>query len=786
MTSVNHEQPKVQLYSNSTTPVIKLDEKKSNKCDMTFNNSNTIEFTEEPSMKKRKTCNYLLSDNLLKYYSNYILPQIQENRKHYLRENDFLPHYSTRSCPLYLNSDHRTHLEKYLFVDHHSQYSMVGNFKKHEQIGEGTYGSVFRARSPLGLDVALKRIRCDDGLDYKCDIQARERQELMQIPEQMQSISNININNNNNTTSIMNVDDNCSQSSNSMLCDLVQNTKDFEEFDFEHGRMTVLKKKGFGDQIGIPHTAVQELQALQRLSHRNVVNLIDCVSNRAFSCIPANISSKQYLSLLVKQWQSPLPNGQCFQSKYPDIECPVQTNLSSDECRHEIERMFGSLVTDEERECLEKCIQELIYDPFHNHYEQKAREGTKAPPLFFMIFEFMDRDLAWLINEHPLHFTEKQTKYYFQQIVRGLQHCHQCGIIHRDIKPNNILINGRGEVKLCDFGLAFQQYSTHTSSTKTNRVVTIWYRPPEILMGDVRYSCAVDVWSTACMFFEMQLQNAPFQGRNELDQFRQICALCGIPNEENWPSCSSMQWYSKLIEYLPQSNGQWIDIFYDAHTSQLKNIRRILTDPYLQQKCSMSALHFADFMFVLDPQQRPTCDDILLHPYFRQQPLPEHSIINHSNANAMNVNEKEAEYERTSHSYSCTPSSSPLSTSSAMNSSHSYEHSSSEQYASQSDSASNGFTHTKKSGSYHSPSTSSPGHTRTVRHSYHPSQLRHRPIYHSNHNRWDYNYDRNTVTDNRIRMRYNQSRRYLRGGKRWKYPRGRYRRINSRQKMQYY
>merc|ERR1712154_482255 len=111
-------------------------------------------------------------------------------------------------------------------------------------------------------------------------------------------------------------------------------------------------------------------------------------------------------------------------------------------------------------------------------------------------------------------------------------------------------INYSGEVKLCDFGLAFENYSTHSSTTKTNRVITSWYRPPEILLGSTTYSYAVDIWSTACLFAELQTNVCPFNGHSELDLFRQIVNLCGMPSEDNWPKVRALPWYDLLMGHL--------------------------------------------------------------------------------------------------------------------------------------------------------------------------------------------------------------------------------------------
>ena len=127
---------------------------------------------------------------------------------------------------------------------------------------------------------------------------------------------------------------------------------------------------------------------------------------------------------------------------------------------------------------LEDGIRDKLYSVSERSYASRCADGRKQIPIFYMVFEYMDRDLENLIKtfkDKEWTLKESVVKYFFQQIMEGLRHCHQCGIIHRDIKPSNVLINYTGEVKLCDFGLAFENFSTHSSTTKTNRVVTSWY-----------------------------------------------------------------------------------------------------------------------------------------------------------------------------------------------------------------------------------------------------------------------------------------------------------------------
>ena len=111
-----------------------------------------------------------------------------------------------------------------------------------------------------------------------------------------------------------------------------------------------------------------------------------------------------------------------------------------------------------------------------------------------MVFEYMDHDLTGVLSQTQFTFNEAQLKSLCQQMLAGLSYLHHKGVIHRDIKGSNILVNSRGELKLADFGLA-RFYQKRRQSDYTNRVITLWYRPPELLFGTTVYGPEVDMWS---------------------------------------------------------------------------------------------------------------------------------------------------------------------------------------------------------------------------------------------------------------------------------------------------
>ena len=108
-----------------------------------------------------------------------------------------------------------------------------------------------------------------------------------------------------------------------------------------------------------------------------------------------------------------------------------------------------------------------------------------------------------------------QVKCYLQQLLRGLDHCHSRGVLHRDIKGSNLLIDNSGVLKIADFGLA-SFFDPNQTQPLTSRVVTLWYRPPELLLGATRYGAAVDLWSTGCILAELYAGKPIMPGRTEV------------------------------------------------------------------------------------------------------------------------------------------------------------------------------------------------------------------------------------------------------------------------------
>ncbi|KAF6168498.1 hypothetical protein GIB67_015045 [Kingdonia uniflora] len=148
----------------------------------------------------------------------------------------------------------------------------------------------------------------------------------------------------------------------------------------------------------------------------------------------------------------------------------------------------------------------------------------------YLVFEYMEHDLAGLSSSPEIKFSESQVKYYMQQLLSGLEHCHSRGVMHRDIKGSNLFINNDEILKMADFGLV--NFVSTGRQQLTSRVVTLWYCPLELLLGSTDCGVAVDLWSVGCVFAELFLGKPLLQGRTEVEQLQKFFKLCGSPPEE--------------------------------------------------------------------------------------------------------------------------------------------------------------------------------------------------------------------------------------------------------------
>ncbi|KAL5006114.1 hypothetical protein ScPMuIL_017272, partial [Solemya velum] len=158
------------------------------------------------------------------------------------------------------------------------------------------------------------------------------------------------------------------------------------------------------------------------------------------------------------------------------------------------------------------------------------------------VFEYVNTDLSHYLEKNSAGLNVFNVKLFLFQLLRGLSYCHQRRILHRDLKPQNLLISEIGELKLADFGLA--RAKSIPSRTYSHEVVTLWYRPPDVLLGSTDYSTSLDIWGVGCIFTEMVLGVATFPGmKDAYDQLEKIFRVLGTPTEDSWEGVSRYPHY---------------------------------------------------------------------------------------------------------------------------------------------------------------------------------------------------------------------------------------------------
>ncbi|KZT68342.1 Pkinase-domain-containing protein [Daedalea quercina L-15889] len=233
----------------------------------------------------------------------------------------------------------------------------------------------------------------------------------------------------------------------------------------------------------------------------------------------------------------------------------------------------------------------------------------KEPLSVYMVFPYMDHDLAGLLENERVKFNPSQIKLYMKQLIEGTEYMHRNHILHRDMKAANLLISNDGCLKIADFGLA-RAFDPKITQVKedvrgkerkyTNCVVTRWYRPPELLLGARQYGGEVDMWGIGCVLGEMFWRRPILPGGSDIDQLEKIWQLCGTPNEQTWPG-----W-----DQLPGCEGVRT---WNTYNRRLRIV---------YEQIGSETVDLLDKLLSCNPRERLTAEQALDHDYFWTDPLP--------------------------------------------------------------------------------------------------------------------------------------------------------------------
>ena len=225
-----------------------------------------------------------------------------------------------------------------------------------------------------------------------------------------------------------------------------------------------------------------------------------------------------------------------------------------------------------------------------------------------MVFEYLEYDLTGVLETPEIRLTQDHIKSWSQQLLSGSHYMHTNKVIHRDLKASNLLINRRGELKIADWGLARSWNSE--MKRLTNKVITLWYRPPELLLGCVDYTTKIDMWSIGCIIAEMFRRSGFLKGANEATQLDLIFRTCGHPTKESWPDIHKQCRLWKRFE-PKQGEERFPNRLAEALRSKLPHPKWMMDE----------AVHMISKLMELNPKTRWSALQALDADYFFEAPI---------------------------------------------------------------------------------------------------------------------------------------------------------------------
>lgn len=252
----------------------------------------------------------------------------------------------------------------------------------------------------------------------------------------------------------------------------------------------------------------------------------------------------------------------------------------------------------------------------------------EVPKNVFMVFEYLEYDLTGILETPEIRLTQDHIKSWSNQLLSGVHYMHKNKIIHRDLKASNLLINKKGELKIADWGLARSWNKDMKSLTK--KVITLWYRPPELLLGNGRYSPKIDMWSVGCIIAEMFRRTGFLKGRNEAEQLSLIFNTAGHPTINDWPDINETcpLWQS----FKPEPGAELPRRIKEKLQAHLRNPSWL----------TKNAIDLIDKLLTLNPEKRWDAYDALDADYFFEDPIIKKAHLLNMKFSVASVHEWEA------------------------------------------------------------------------------------------------------------------------------------------------
>ena len=251
-----------------------------------------------------------------------------------------------------------------------------------------------------------------------------------------------------------------------------------------------------------------------------------------------------------------------------------------------------------------RCLREVKILSALNHENITNLVNICAAPTYeefhaiVLIIDLMDTDMYQIINSGQPLLVDHH-RYFIYQILRGLKYLHSANILHRDLKPGNLLLNSDCDLKIADFGLARISEPDEPKEFLSEYVATRWYRAPEVLLNYEIYGPPMDMWSVGCILAELILRKPLFPGTSTRNQLELITDILGSPTPEDLQNCTNQKAYKFMQSLPPKEKVPWEQVFEGKTFDEVE-------------------LDFLENLLKWNPNNRMTVEQALEHPFMEK------------------------------------------------------------------------------------------------------------------------------------------------------------------------